>query len=379
MSVYEFTPSRCHVNLAALRRNFARLGEAERLMPVIKADAYGHGLLPVARALADAGAQRFAVGLVDEGRALRDAGFSQRIVPLLGQLTPDDWQRARALDLTPLVACPEDVARAAALASADRPWHVALKFDSGMGRLGFVPEDVPALLEALRAAPGLRPALAISHFAVADTPEEQDYTLRQLRDFTAMTDAVRAVFPDMERSLGNSAGTLAWPQARFEVCRPGYAVYGGNPLAGTAWANRGETLEWVMSLSAPVIRTHALKKGQSLSYGRIFTAPRDMQVAVLGCGYANAVPRVLSNALPLRLHGRRVPQVGRICMGMLMADISALHDVQPGDRAWLLGGPAGPDAPVTPDDWAAPLDTIAYEILCLVGMTNPRVYDEEQA
>lgn len=375
MPVCEFTPSRCHVNLAALRRNFARLGEPARLMPVVKADAYGHGLLPVARALADAGAQRFAVGLVDEGRALREAGFSQRIVPLLGQLSPDDWRRARALDITPLVAGPDDVARAAALADRARPWRIALKFDSGMGRLGFAPADVPALLDALRAAPSLRPALAISHLAVADAPEEQPYTLGQLERFTAMTDAVRAVFPDMERSLDNSAGTLAWPQAAFEVCRPGYAVYGGNPLAGTDWADKGRTLEWVMSLSAPVIQTRSLAGGQSISYGRIFTAPRDMRIAVLGCGYANAVPRVLSNALPLRLHGRRVPQVGRICMGMMMADISALDDVQPGDRAWLLGGPDGPDAPVTPDDWAAPLETIAYEILCLVGMTNPRVYD----
>lgn len=375
MPVCEFTPSRCHVNLAALRRNFARLGEGARLMPVVKADAYGHGLLPVARALADAGAQRFAVGLVDEGRALRDAGFSQRIVPLLGQLSPEDWQRARALDIMPLVAGPDDVARAAALADPAQPWRIALKFDSGMGRLGFTPADVPALLEALRATPSLRPALALSHFAVADTPEEQAYTLGQLERFTAMTDALRAVYPDMERSLDNSAGTLAWPQARFEVCRPGYAVYGGNPLAGTGWADKGRELEWIMSFSAPVIQTRSLARGQSISYGRIFTAPRDMRIAVLGCGYANAVPRALSNALPLRLHGRRVPQIGRICMGMMMVDISALENVQPGDRAWLLGGPEGPDAPVTPDDWAAPLDTIAYELLCLIGMTNPRVYD----
>lgn len=376
MPVCEFTPSRCHVNLAALRRNFARLGEAARLMPVIKADAYGHGLLPVAHALADAGAQRFAVGLVDEGRALRDAGFSQRIVPLLGQLSPEDWERARALDIMPLIACPDDVARAAALADAARPWKIALKLDSGMGRLGFTPADIPALLEALRAAPSLRPALALSHFAVADTPDEQPYTLGQLERFTAMTDALRAVFPDMERSLDNSAGTLAWPQARFEVCRPGYAVYGGNPLAGTDWADKGKDLEWIMSFSAPVIQTRNLAKGQSISYGRIFTAPRDMRIAVLGCGYANAVPRALSNALPLRLHGRRVPQVGRICMGMMMADITELENVRPGDRAWLLGGPDGPDTPVTPDDWAAPLETIAYELLCLVGMTNPRVYEE---
>lgn len=377
MPACECTPSRCHVNLAALRRNFARLGEAARLMPVVKADAYGHGLLPVARTLASAGARRFAVGLVDEGRILREAGLAQRIVPLLGQLTADDWQRARALDITPLIASLDGVARAAALASADSPWRVALKFDSGMGRLGFVPEEIPALLDALRAAPSLRPVLAISHFAVADTPEEQPYTLAQIASFTAMTDAIRAAFPDMERSLDNSAGTLAWPRARFEVCRPGYAVYGGNPLAGTAWSGKGDALEWVMGFSAPVIQVRRLAKGQSVSYGRIFTAPRDMRVAVLGCGYANAVPRRLSNILPLRLHGRRIPQVGRICMGMTLADVSTLDDVQPGDRAWLLGGPPGMDTPVSPDEWAALLETISYEILCLVGMTNPRVYDEQ--
>ena len=301
MSVCEFTPSRCHVHLAALRRNFARLGEAARLMPVVKADAYGHGLLPVARTLAGAGARRFAVGLVDEGRALREAGFDQQIVPLLGQLTPDDWQRARALDIMPLLACADDVARAAALADTARPWRVVLKFDSGMGRLGFAPDDVPALLDALRAAPSLRPALAVSHLAAADTPEESPYTLDQLARFTAMTDAVRAVYPEMERSLGNSAGTLAWPETRFEVCRPGYAIYGGNPLAGTSWAGKGQSLEWAMSLSAPVIQIRRLAKGQSISYGRIFTAPRDMRVAVLGCGYANAVPRAAGG--PQRVSG----------------------------------------------------------------------------
>ncbi|MBD5539295.1 MAG: alanine racemase, partial [Desulfovibrio sp.] len=180
-----FTPAFCRIDLAALRRNFQRLGDPAGLMPVVKSDAYGHGLLPVAAALADAGARRFAVGTASEGLALRRAGLGQEIVPLMGCLTPEEWRMAVACGLTPLIAGFDDIEAAAAAASAcgARPVPVALKCDSGMGRLGFTPDDAPALAERLRAHPVLAPRFALSHLSSADMPGEDDYTALQARRF----------------------------------------------------------------------------------------------------------------------------------------------------------------------------------------------------
>ena len=216
-----FTPSRCHIRLGALVRNFSRMGRPDRLMPVIKSDAYGHGMTEVAHALDAAGARHFAVGTVAEGICLRQDGLAQTILPLLGCQNDEDWQQASACGLTPLITGFEALEKAAALSSPADPWGVAIKLDTGMSRLGFSAEDIPALLERLRACPGLKPTLAVSHFPCADMPEKEDFTRRQLEKFTAMTDSLRAAYPALKRSLANSAGTMGWPESRFELCRPG--------------------------------------------------------------------------------------------------------------------------------------------------------------
>lgn len=179
----------------------------------------------------------------------------------------------------------------------------------------------------------------------------------------------------MARSLGNSAGALGLPETRLEACRPGLALYGGNPFAGTVWESRGSGLEWVMSVSSPILQVRRLKAGQSISYGRLFTAPAPMTVAVVAAGYATGYARSLSNRMDVLIHGRRAPQVGRICMSMLMADVSSLPETRAGDTAWLLGGAAAPgQRPVSAQEMADELGTVPYEILCLMGSVNPRVY-----
>lgn len=375
MNAYTVTPSRCHIDLAALRRNFSRLGDPASLMPVIKSDAYGHGLLPVARALDEAGAQRFAVGTVSEGAALRHAGLGQRVVPLLGAVSPEDWQAAAALDLTPLLTDFDDIEKAAACCPADRALSVAVKCETGMNRLGFSADDLPALLESLRRFPRIAPVLALSHLSCADMAEEAAYTQAQIRLFADMCAVLREAFPGMARSLGNSPAVLGLPETRYEICRPGLALYGGNAFSGTGREALGAELEWVMSVSAPVLRVRRVRAGQSVSYGRAFTASRDVTLAVVAAGYATGLARNLSNRIDLLINGRRAPQVGRVCMGMVMADVSALPDVRAGDTAWILGGPAAPgQRPVTAQEMADRLGTIPYEILCLMGSTNPRIY-----
>lgn len=372
-----FTPAFCRIDLAALSRNFRRLGTPDELMPVIKSDAYGHGLLPVARTLADAGAQRFAVGTTNEGMALRRAGFGQTIVPLMGCLTDSDWHTAVACGLTPLIAGFDDIAAAAAAASAcgTRCLPVALKCDTGMGRLGFAPDNAPELVERLRAHPMLAPALALSHLSSADTPEEDAYTELQIQRFDRFYTILRAAFPRILPSLGNSAATVGPARQRSGICRPGLAIYGGNPFATTSRKALGQELEWAMSVAAPILTIHPLRAGESVSYGRTFTAPHDMRVAVVAMGYATGYARALSGRVSLLVHGRRVPQVGRICMSMLMLDVSTVPESRPDDLAWVLGGPTEPgEHPVDAQELANLLDTIPYEVLCLMGGLNPRVY-----
>ena len=377
MSDCTFSPSLCHIELGAIRRNFGRMGQPQALMPVIKSDAYGHGLVPVARVLAEAGAQRFAVGTVSEGMALRDAGLRQTIVPLLGALTDVDWQGAVMQGLTPVVGNFDQLERAAAHCHAGRTLRVAIKCETGMGRLGFSEAELPQVIDRLRTTQGLEPDMVLSHFSCADVPEQEAYTQDQVRRFTAMSDALRGVFPEIKRSLCNTAGTIGRPEAHFEICRPGISLYGGNPFTGTAWQDKGARLglEWAMSVSAPIIEVREVAEGRSVSYGRLFTAQYPATVAVVAIGDATAFNRSLSTRTAMIINGRRVPQVGRVCMGMIMADVTGLPPVRVGDTAWLVGGPAEPGQnPVTPQDIADTLGTISYEVLCLFGGMNPRVY-----
>ena len=377
MSDCTFSPSLCHIDLGAIRRNFGRMGQPQALMPVIKSDAYGHGLVPVARVLAEAGAQRFAVGTVSEGMALRDAGLRQTIVPLLGALTDVDWQGAVMQGLTPLVGNFDQLERAAAHCHAGRTLRVAIKCETGMGRLGFSEAELPQVIDRLRSTQGLEPVMVLSHFSCADMPEQEAYTQDQVRRFTAMSDALRAVFPEVQRSLCNTAGTIDRPDAHFEICRPGISLYGGNPFKGTAWEDKGASLglEWAMSVSAPIIEVRQVAEDRSVSYGRLFTAQKTATVAVVAIGYATAFNRALSTRTAMLINGRRVPQVGRVCMGMIMADVTNIPQVRVGDTAWLVGGPADPgQTPVTPQDMADALGTISYEVMCLFGGMNPRVY-----
>ena len=366
-----FSPSLCHIDLGAIQRNFARLGQATAMMPVIKADAYGHGLLPVAQALAHCGAVRFAVGTVDEGLALRAAGLRQQIVLLLGARDAQEWQAAAAHNLTPLAGSFADLhlARAAAQVS------IAIKCETGMGRLGFNAKEMPHLLDVLRQSPQISPTLVLSHLSSADMPDEEAYTQAQIRQFAYMANALRSVFPELPRSLANSAATLRLPETHYEICRPGIALYGGNPLAGTLWEEKGHSLEWAMSVSAPVLALRHLSVGESVSYGRAFKATRPTRLAVVGSGYATGFARALSNHAEVLVNGFRAPQVGRVCMGMLMVDVTDAGAVQPGDNVWLMGGAAAPgQQAVSAQELASRLTTIPYEILCLMGATNRRVY-----
>ncbi|NCC24092.1 MAG: alanine racemase [Deltaproteobacteria bacterium] len=374
MSIW-YSHVRTEIRLDRLRSNYRFLAfRAGQIMPVIKADAYGHGLGPAAAVLAQAGAEMLAVGTVHESVALRLTPFEGRILALLGILDPEEIDALWEYRITPMVHDRRTLGLLGeACKSRGRELEVALKFDTGMSRLGFGVGDMVELLGLLRDYPGIRPVMVCSHLAVADEAQGRDYVLAQGREFASACEALRAGGCRFLVSLANSAATLAYPELWFDVCRPGIALYGANPLADTAERELGSELKPAMEVRAPILSVHDLPRGRSIHYGLTFTAPRDMRVAIVGIGYADNYPRVLSNTGAMVVHGVRAPVVGRVCMQMTAVDVTGLLQAVPGDWAWVLGGP-GPE-PITPEELAGWWGTITYEVFCLLGQ-NRRIYTD---
>ena len=369
-----FSPCQAHIDLGCLRRNLRRLGvPPQAVMPVVKSDAYGHGLLPVARTMAEEGVTHLAVGTVDEAVYLRQAGMGQTLLTLLGAPTTEELAKAVRHRVTLLIYSMETLAIAAAHASQSAPLSIAIKCETGMARLGIEPQHLPAALEILRSTPALRPKLALSHFACADMPEHDAMNRRQGEIFYTMCRTITDAFPRVQRTLCNSAGALAYPELAGDLLRPGQAIYGCNPLHGTEWEHLGETLEPAMSVCAPVLQVHGVLTGQSVSYGALFVAKRPTRLAVLGIGYADGYARRLTGRGEVMINGYRAPLCGRVCMGMIMVDVTDIpaHRVRAGDMAWLAGGPHR--NAVSMQELADRWGTIPYEAQCLLGH-NTRVY-----
>lgn len=367
-----FNSLRVVVDLAAIRHNYLLLAErGTTLFPVIKADAYGHGLIPVAKTLAEAGATTFCVGSVDEACVLRGQ-FEGRIVSLLGPLTEADFERIEACGIIPFVGRPEQLARLSRQGErAGRKLPVALKFDTGMGRLGFSWQAVDEVIAALREAPGVTVALVSSHLATADEPEALDYLDLQRDRFATVVASLRGAGHVFEANLANSAALLSRPDLRFDAQRPGITLYGGNPFFGTRLTYLGRGLKPAMSVSAPVLAVHDLAVGESVSYGGTFTAEAPMRVAVVGAGYADGLARSLSGKGRMVVRGQRAPILGRVCMQLTILDVTRIPEVAPGDAAYILGGEGS--AAVSPEELAGWWGTISYEVFCILGL-NPREY-----
>lgn len=361
---------RVRINLDHLRHNLILLrASGKPLMPVVKADAYGHGLTDVAVVLASEGVDHLAVGTVAEGARLRQSGFGGWIVALLGVVDDEDRGAARTYGITPLVHDWSGLRRLVEREkNAGEPLRVAVKCDTGMARLGFAVEDMAEVAEALAACPGLRAEMLISHLAVADEPDEDAYTRAQAARFGEAARVLRARFPELRLSLGNTACLLAFPELAGDLARPGLALYGCNPLHGTPRAILGAGLEPVMEVRAPVLAVHPLPAGHTLGYGRTYTAATDRMVAVVGIGYADGYRRNPSPGTCMTLHGLRAPVIGRVAMQMTCLDITELPEegvnVRPGDEAFILGGPGHA---VTARELAEWWGTIPYEVTCLLG------------
>lgn len=364
------SPTVALIDLAALTHNLAqvrRLAPSCDILAVVKADAYGHGAIAVSRALARDGVQRFGVATVEEGALLREAGLQAPIL-VMGGLLPAQIKDLLAYRLTPLI---HRSAMAEALAGelgAAHAFPVHLKIDTGMGRLGFLPDDVPPLLDTAPFQRCLRVEGLMTHLADSDNADRA-YTDGQIARFQRLAAQLAgAGYRIPLVHAANSAAILAYPSAQGTAVRPGLMLYGyasvppGHPLP---------ELTPVMTLRSAVVQVRRLQKGDSVSYNRTFIASKPSQIAVLPVGYADGYSRALSNRSMVLVRGQRCPVVGRVCMDMTLVDVTAVPGVTPGDEVVLIGRQG--EGAVLAHDLAAWAGTIPYEILCGIGPRVPRV------
>ncbi|MCK0715557.1 alanine racemase [Chromohalobacter sarecensis] len=350
------------INLGALRHNYRLACDQaphSRAVAVIKADAYGHGAIQCANALADM-APAFAVASLEEAVALRDAGIAQPIMLLEGFFTAEELPLIDAHRLW--IAVHSDWQLDALLAYRPRaPIPTWLKLDSGMHRLGFAPEAFEARWQRLKAAPAQVTDLHLmTHFATADALEPA-YFHRQLVCIEALR--VRLGAPVC---LANSPATLAWPQAHGDWNRPGVMLYGSDPLEGANDASRA--LKPVMTLRSEIIAVRELATGEAVGYGGRWQAPRPSRIGVVACGYGDGYDRHARDGTPVLVEGRRAPLAGKVSMDMLTVDITEVPEANIGSQVVLWGE----GLPI--DEVARHCDTISYTLMTGVLPRVPRRY-----
>ncbi len=373
------------VDLAAVRHNVrtlrALVAPASGVCAVVKADGYGHGAVDVARAAIAAQAIGLAVALVEEAVELRQAGISAPIL-LLSEPPPDAMEAAVAAGIHPTIYSPggvEQAARAARKLGVRLNLH--MKVDTGMHRVGADPSQALPLMASINDDPALHLEGLWTHLAVADgtTAEDRSYTTEQLDRFDrVVAEAGAEGNRPAVLHAANSAGAIAWPEARYNMVRTGLSIYGlspdplrSDPAAVAALAAAGG-LHPVLSLKARVASVRELDAGERPSYGRLRALPARSMVATIPLGYADGVPRGLFHGgFEVLIRGRRRPLAGMVTMDQIVVDCGPESTVAAGDEVVLLGRQG--DDEITAHEWAHCLGTISYEVLCGIGSRVPRI------
>ena len=371
------------VSLDNLEHNYRaiknHIPEGCRFLGVMKADAYGHGAVPLSHALCELGAEYLAVSNLEEAIQLRRGGV--RAPMLILGYTPASFADTMVfMDITQEVHSLEYAKELdTALAGTNYILNVHLKLDTGMTRIGFFAYDhertLPELLEVC-GLPHLHVEGVFTHFCVADSkaPEDEAFTRTQYARFTAMLDALAAhgIRPEL-RHCASSGATILYPELALDMVRPGIATYGHAPSED---AEGILDLRPLMTVRTTGAQLREIPAGTSISYGRTYTAERDMRVAVLPIGYADGLLRGLSGKVSFRIRGRMARSVGRICMDMCMVDVSEIPGVRVGDEAALFGYDT--DGTLLPcERIAQQAGTISYEILCGISKRIPRNYMQD--
>ncbi len=366
-------PTHVEIDLDALTFNLQQVrrqvGGDRQILAIVKADAYGHGADRVSLALQGAGVDQFGVAIVEEGDALRAAGVTRPIL-VLGGIYPGQEAVVLKRDLTPAIFDLEvarNLDRQAAVSGRLCPYH--LKIDTGMGRIGFRPEELPGVLGRLAAFDHLVMEGVISHLALADDLEHP-FTGEQLGRFRNVVKEIRAAgFDPAFTHIGNSAAIFSRDIPECNLVRPGIVLYGGLPA--DCFADR-LTLKPVMSFRTSIVQIKQVPVGTGVSYGHRFVAGRDTTLAAIPVGYADGYSRHLSNCGEVLVRGKRARIAGTVCMDWTLVDVSDIPGVQVGDEVTLLGRDNGNT--ITAEEWAARVGTIGYEVFCQVSKRVPRVY-----
>lgn len=346
-------PAQALINIQALQHNLRRVKTAapqSRVMAIIKADAYGHGIVRAARALSTA--DGFGVASIDEALVLREAGITQPITLLEGVFEAAELAQVKQHGLSVVVHHASQIDMLEATTGA--PIAAWLKIDSGMHRLGFAPTAVQAAWQRLTACAAIKqPIGLLTHFACADE-RDNNTTQQQQACFEQHT----AGLPG-ERSSANSAAILAWPRTHGDLVRPGIMLYGASPFASERAEAHG--LQPVMTLRSSLIAVHQLQRGDAIGYGASYNCPHDMPVGVVAIGYGDGYPRHAQTGTPVLVNGTRVPLIGRVSMDMISVDLSAVRNARVGDPVVLWG------AGLPVEEIAEHAATLTYELLCGVA------------
>jgi alanine racemase len=363
------------VNVAAIAHNVQQiqslLGPRTELMAIVKADAYGHGATTVAQTALQAGAQWLGVATLPEGIELREAGITAPVLVLGAINTPKEMQAIAHWQLQPTLCTPKQAltfAEALGTASRPAPLPVHLKLDTGMSRLGMPWPAAAEFSQLVQRLPNLTIASVYSHLATAESLDRTAANQQQQRFQRAIAQLKAARITPPRLHLANSAATLMDVDWHYDLVRVGLAIYGLYP------AEHLQTtidLHPALQVRAKVTQVKTIPPGTGVSYGHQFVADRTLRLAVVGIGYADGVPRNLSNRISVLVRGQRVPQIGAITMDQLMLDVSAVPDVQEGEVVTLLGRDGSQSIAV--DEWATLLGTISWEILCGFKHRLPRI------
>lgn len=357
------------IDYDALLYNYRQIKNLHpELMPVIKANAYSHGAVKIARFFEKQDVKYFATGTIHEALELRKNGVTKEIIPLLGALTDEEYRQGEEQGIVSLAHNRESLEKALKYAG-----KIAIKINSGMGRLGFLPKEIDDVIAELKRH-GKTASYALTHYACADVISDHGYMQVQAERLMPAAAALKDAFPDLKTSFANSAALVAYPEYIGDIARIGMIFYGGNPLYGTEKENLTPRLKPALCLTAPILSINHLKRGDSLSYMQSFIAEKDTDVAWIGIGYANGYRRSNrvysedSSFVPhVSLLGHLCPVLGYITMQMTAIDITDIYDgknINIGDQVHVLGGE---ENPVTPEMLAKWWNTIPHEVLTSLG------------
>ena len=371
--------TRAEIDLTAFRHNLQNLRKyldpQTRIMAVVKADAYGHGAVPCARIAVESGAANYlGAGVIEEGIELRENGLNAPIL-ILGSIFPDEAEDLVRHNLATIL-CTQPLAQALSKEAEkqNKTISVHIKVDTGMNRLGISPENLPALLDQVRNLKNLKIEAVSTHFSSADD-EDLSVTQAQLEEFqTALTILQKEGVHTPIVHCANTSALFKFPESHFNMVRPGLILYGVLPSPSLRpIIDQGENpFQPVMQWKSQIILLKPIAKNQPVSYSGSFTTQRDSLIATLPIGYADGLHRMLSNKMDVLIRGRRAPQVGNICMDMILIDVTDIPDVQAGDEVVIFGRQG--DEMISVEELAVKGKTIPYEILCSVSKRVPRIY-----